>query len=92
MLTLSAFIVAAFKDYTSFIPGERIKQGHLFEPERVNERLTAAQIRAKLDEIRGHLVDMPLDFLKDAVMAETGLQVNAYTEVRLKYFGDREVS
>jgi hypothetical protein len=38
------------------------------------------EIRAKLDQIKGHLVWMPLDFLKDAPMAETGLQVNQFTE------------
>jgi hypothetical protein len=38
------------------------------------------EIRAKLDQIKGHLVWMPLEFLKDASMAETGLQVNQFTE------------
>jgi phospholipase D1/2 len=38
------------------------------------------EIRVKLDQIKGHLVWMPLEFLKDANMAETGLQVNAWTE------------
>lgn len=33
-----------------------------------------------LDRIRGHLVLMPMDFLKDAEMAEPGLQVNSWTE------------
>ena len=30
------------------------------------------EIRQKLDQIKGHLVWMPLEFLKDAPMAETG--------------------
>jgi phospholipase D1/2 len=38
------------------------------------------EIRKKLDMIKGHLVWMPMDFLKDAEMAETGLQINAWTE------------
>lgn len=38
------------------------------------------EIREKLDQIKGHLVWMPLEFLKDAPMAETGLQVNKVTE------------
>jgi len=38
------------------------------------------EVRQKLDLIKGHLVWMPLDFLKDAPMAEKGLQINAYTE------------
>lgn len=39
-----------------------------------------ADIRKKLDKVKGHLVFMSLDFLKDANMAETGLQVNSVTE------------
>ena len=42
--------------------------------------MPAEDIRKKLDRIRGHLVWMPLDFLRDAEMAEKGLQVNAFTE------------
>jgi len=38
------------------------------------------EIREKLDQIKGHLVWMPLDFLRDAPMAEKGLQVNSFTE------------
>lgn len=40
----------------------------------------AMEIRKKLDKVKGHLVWMPLDFLKDANMAEVGLQVNQFTE------------
>ena len=36
--------------------------------------------RRKISEIRGHLVWMPLEFLKNAEMAESGLQVNQWTE------------
>jgi phospholipase D1/2 len=38
------------------------------------------EVRHKLDKIKGHLVWMPLDYLKDAEMAERGLQVNTWTE------------
>lgn len=38
------------------------------------------EIRKKLDKVKGHLVWMPLEFLKDANMAEVGLQVNQFTE------------
>jgi len=31
-----------------------------------------------LDQIKGHLVWMPLDFLRDVQMAEVGLQVNSW--------------
>jgi phospholipase D1/2 len=36
--------------------------------------------KKKLSEIKGHLVWMQMDFLKDAEMAERGLQVNSWTE------------
>ena len=37
-------------------------------------------MHAKLEQIKGHLVWMPLDFLEDAEMAEKGMQVNEWTE------------
>ena len=37
-------------------------------------------VRRKLDEVKGHLVWMPMEFLRDAEMAEKGLQVNSWTE------------
>ncbi|KAI9816311.1 MAG: hypothetical protein M1827_001913 [Pycnora praestabilis] len=67
--------IKTFEDYQNFLPKNDIKQGHLHDP-----YMPAQEIRAKLDEIKGHLVWMPLDFLKDAEMAERGLQINAYTE------------
>jgi phospholipase D1/2 len=42
--------------------------------------MPADEIKKKLDEIKGHLVWMPLDFLRDAPMAERGLSLNQYTE------------
>lgn len=69
-------LVKTFADYQSFIPKhDKFKQGHLHDP-----FMPAQEVRQKLDQIKGHLVWMPLDFLKDAEMAEKGLQVNAYTE------------
>jgi phospholipase D1/2 len=40
-------------------------------------------VREKLDQIKGHLVWLPLDFLRDAEMAEPGLAVNQITEVSI---------
>lgn len=69
-------LVKTFADYESFLPKhEKFKQGHLHDP-----FMPAQEVRQKLDQIKGHLVWMPLDFLKDAEMAEKGLQINAYTE------------
>ncbi|KAL1635901.1 hypothetical protein SLS58_010069 [Diplodia intermedia] len=74
--------IKTFDDYAKFLPpvdpsnpNEAHKQGHIFDLHR-----RTGDIKKTLDEIKGHLVWMPLDFLKDAEMAEKGLQVNAYTE------------
>ncbi len=68
--------VKTFADYQSFIPKhDKFKQGHLHDP-----FMPPHEVRQKLDQIKGHLVWMPLDFLKDAEMAEKGMQINAYTE------------
>ncbi len=67
--------VKTFDDYEAFLPKNNIKQGHLHDP-----YMPVQDVRQKLDQIKGHLVWMPLEFLKDAEMAERGLQVNAYTE------------
>lgn len=68
--------ILTFEDYDAFSPHSSNKQGHLFDPFQPPQ-----EVREKLDKIKGHLVWMPLDFLKDAEMAEPGLQVNQLTEV-----------
>ncbi|RDW69315.1 hypothetical protein BP6252_08335 [Coleophoma cylindrospora] len=67
--------VKTFEDYDRFLPPKGVKAGHIYD-----KMIPANEIRHKLDQIKGHLVDMPLDFLKDAAMAEVGLQVNSWTE------------
>ncbi|KAM0818254.1 putative Phospholipase [Seiridium cardinale] len=67
--------VKTFEDYDTFLPPKGVKAGHIFD-----KFLPPEDIRKKLDQIKGHLVWMPLDFLKDANMAEAGLQVNQFTE------------
>ncbi|KAL9008246.1 MAG: hypothetical protein Q9173_006614 [Seirophora scorigena] len=68
--------IKTFDDYEAFLPRHnKFKAGHLHDP-----FMPAEEVRQKLDQIKGHLVWMPLDFLCDAPMAEKGLQVNAYTE------------
>ncbi len=64
-----------FEDYNNFLPPKGVKAGHVFD-----KMTPPNEIRQKLDQIKGHLVWMPLDFLKDAEMAEKGLQVNQFTE------------
>lgn len=68
--------IKSFEDYDGFVPKKTIKQGHLHD-----NFMPAEEVRKKLDQIRGHLVWMPLDFLRDAEMAEKGMQVNQFTEV-----------
>ncbi|BDD59293.1 hypothetical protein MAP00_004509 [Monascus purpureus] len=67
--------IRTFEDYDHFRPPGRYKEGHLFD-----SKLPAAEVRRKLDQIRGHVVWMPLEFLRDAEMAEPGLTVNRITE------------
>ncbi|QKX59832.1 uncharacterized protein TRUGW13939_06974 [Talaromyces rugulosus] len=66
--------IKTFEDYDQFAPRKAIKQGHLHDP-----FLPVNIVRSNLDKIKGHLVWMPLDFLKDAEMAEPGLSVNQIT-------------
>lgn len=66
MLTLA--IVKNFEDYDKFLPPKGIKAGHIYD-----RMIPPDEIREKLDQIKGHLVLMPLDFLKDAPMAEPGM-------------------
>ncbi|ERT01679.1 hypothetical protein HMPREF1624_02931 [Sporothrix schenckii ATCC 58251] len=67
--------VLTFKDYDRFMPSKGIEPGHIFDM-----FIPPEDVREKLNKVRGHLVWMPLDFLKDSPMAETGLQVNQFTE------------
>ena len=68
--------ILSFEDYDAFVPRHaKFKQGHLHDP-----FMDGQEVREKLDGIKGHLVWMSLEFLRDAEMAEKGLQVNAYTE------------
>jgi len=67
--------VKTFDDYNGFLPAKGVKPGHIFD-----RMIPPDEARAKLAKISGHLVWMPLDFLKDAPMAEKGLQVNSWTE------------
>ncbi|KAI9893599.1 MAG: hypothetical protein M1814_006395 [Vezdaea aestivalis] len=67
--------VVDFETYEKFLPKKVVKAGHVWDP-----FMPVDDLRAKLDEIKGHLVWFPLEFLRDAEMAETGLQVNSVTE------------
>ena len=70
--------IRTFEDFDNFSPRGKIKQGHLHDP-----FVPVGDVKEKLDEVRGHLVWMPLEFLRDADMATPGLSVNQITEVSL---------
>ncbi len=57
------------------MPSRSAQAGHIFD-----RMIPPEQVREELDTVKGHLVWMPLQFLKDAPMAEKGLQLNAWTE------------
>ncbi|KAL2159472.1 hypothetical protein VTH06DRAFT_2477 [Thermothelomyces fergusii] len=67
--------VKTFDDYNGFLPPKGVKAGHIFD-----RMIPPDEVRKKLDNVKGHLVWMPLQFLRDAEMAERGLQVNQWTE------------
>ncbi|KOS21411.1 Phospholipase D1 [Escovopsis weberi] len=67
--------VKTFEDYDRYLPPRGVKSGHIF-----NQFMPPGEIRKHLSDIKGHLVHMPMEFLRDAEMAERGLQVNALTE------------
>ncbi|CEJ80338.1 Putative Phospholipase D [[Torrubiella] hemipterigena] len=67
--------IKTFADYDRYLPPRGVKAGHIFD-----QFMPAADARQKLAQIKGHLVWMSMDFLKDAEMAERGLQLNAFTE------------
>lgn len=66
--------IKTFDDYNKFVP-KSMKQGHLFD-----EFMPVTEVKKELDKVKGHLVWFPLEFLRDAPMAERGLQVNEWTE------------
>lgn len=72
---LTVGVVKTFDDYDRYMPSRGVKAGHIFD-----QFMPPEDARKKLSEIKGHLVWFPLDFLKDAEMAEWGLQLNSFTE------------
>ncbi|OTA04507.1 phospholipase D [Trichoderma parareesei] len=67
--------IKTFEDYDRYLPPRGVKPGHIFD-----QFMPPDEAKKKLAQIKGHLVWMPMDFLKDAEMAEWGLQVNSWTE------------
>jgi hypothetical protein len=61
-------------------PEPMIKWGHVVKPNFSPGAQGAKEVREILSAIRGHLVEMPLDFLKEEDIAKEGLGLNALTE------------
>jgi phospholipase D1/2 len=71
--------ILTFDDYNNFLTAKGAnnrKHGHIFDHDKTSDE----DIKKMLGEIRGHLVWMPLEFLKDAQMAERGLGLNVMTD------------
>lgn len=55
------FLVTNWDEYKAFYPsGEEIDIGHVYDPE-----MSVDEILENLGRVRGHLVEFPLDFLKE---------------------------
>ncbi|KFZ20382.1 hypothetical protein V501_00174 [Pseudogymnoascus sp. VKM F-4519 (FW-2642)] len=67
--------VKTFKDYDKYLPAKGTKAGHVYD-----RTLPRKDILRKLDLVKGHLVWMPLEFLKDTPMSEPGIQFNSLTD------------
>ncbi|KAG6038737.1 hypothetical protein E4U41_003764 [Claviceps citrina] len=67
--------IKTFDDYDRYLPPKGVKAGHVYD-----QFMPPEEARAKLSQVKGHLVCMSMQFLQDAEMAEWGLQVNALTE------------
>ncbi|XP_044722026.1 PLD-like domain-containing protein [Hirsutella rhossiliensis] len=67
--------IKTFEDYDRYLPPRGVKSGHIYD-----QFMPPEDAREKLDQIKGHLVWMPMKFLQDVEMAERGLQVNSWTE------------
>ncbi|KAI9010942.1 hypothetical protein CLU79DRAFT_891017 [Phycomyces nitens] len=60
--------VHTFEQHRQFVPGPSIPQGHVADPSR-----TGREIRQELNNVRGHLVMFPTDYLKDENMMGSSL-------------------
>ncbi|PNY23973.1 Phospholipase D1 [Tolypocladium capitatum] len=67
--------IKSFEDYDRYLPPRGVQAGHIYD-----QFMPPEEAREKLDQIKGHLVWMPMAFLEGAEMAERGLQVNSWTE------------
>jgi phospholipase D1/2 len=61
-------------------PEPMVKWGHVVKPNFSPGAAGAREVKEILSTVRGNLVEMPLDFLKEEDIAREGLELNALTE------------
>ncbi|ORY72756.1 phospholipase D/nuclease [Leucosporidium creatinivorum] len=66
--------VETWKEYSEWVPQAPIKAGHVASVD-----MPVQHIKEQLDQVRGHLVSMPLNFLAKETLFERGLEVNVAT-------------
>ncbi|KAI5475207.1 phospholipase D [Pseudohyphozyma bogoriensis] len=66
--------VVDWKGYKSYVPQAPVKPGHVYHTKR-----PVREIKEKLDQIRGHLVAMPLNFLENENLLALDGEVNPVT-------------
>jgi len=59
MTSWKLLTVKSWKEFEAFIPGKKVKAGHVHDPSRPIE-----VVKATLDKIKGHLVIFPTQFLE----------------------------
>ncbi|GAA5896328.1 uncharacterized protein JCM6883_006870 [Sporobolomyces salmoneus] len=69
--------IQTWQQYKDYVPKKPIKVGHVADP-----NMPVKYIKEQLDQVRGHLVPMPLDFLCKEKLLEYDASVNPLT---LKY-------
>ncbi|SCZ90767.1 BZ3500_MvSof-1268-A1-R1_Chr1-3g02230 [Microbotryum saponariae] len=66
--------VHTWNEYKAFVPQAPVKPGHVADP-----NMSAHEIKTKLDQVRGHLVPLPLEFLDQEKLLAMDAAVNPMT-------------
>lgn len=68
---MTLYKVHSIEQHRQFVPDpSRVLPGHIAEP----WKFTHEQIQTKLNEVRGHLVEFPTDYLKNISMTASVIQ------------------
>ncbi|GAA6062083.1 hypothetical protein JCM10212_006506 [Sporobolomyces blumeae] len=66
--------IETWAQYKEYVPKRPVKVGHVARPD-----MSVEYVKEQLDQVRGHLVTMPLDFLKKERLIEFDASVNPLT-------------